>query len=121
MGGRRAEFDPRNPGDPAYYEAEANDQIERANLALQMQRSGAEKTLAALKVREHALQNPLIGQAVERAERKAAKKGRKPTMNDFTKALRKLEAKHGSGQIVAKGALGGIVPRVIDMRPGRFG
>jgi hypothetical protein len=110
---KRPEFDPRNPGDPTYFEAEAADQVQRAALARGMQKAGGDLTLASMKLWEHARQKPLVAEAMRKAERKAAKKGRKVKPKDFHRALRKLEAKEGQ---VQKGAVGGLVPNVVDLR-----
>lgn len=117
MGGRRAEFDPRNPLDPAYFDEEGHDQLERSLLASEMRRDGAAKALTLLKLTETARRNPLAAEAMRRAERKARKKGKKVTPKGFLKQLRKLDAKRGP---VAKGAPGGLVGHVVDLRvPGR--
>jgi hypothetical protein len=121
MGGRRAEFDPRNPGNPEYYEGEARDQIGRARDASAMQKVGQDKMLAHLKATETIRRNPNVARAMEMARAHARKKGREVKRKDFVKALRRLEATRESFTPVAKGALGGLVPRVVDLRPGRFG
>jgi hypothetical protein len=120
LGGRRPEYDPRFPGDPAYYDAEAQDQIQRAALASHMQSTGMAKALAALKVRERAQSDPLLVEAVQRAERKARKKGRAPKADDITKAYRKLHRKRGMTP-VEKSTLGGLLGNVLDLRVGRRG
>jgi hypothetical protein len=107
------EFDPRNPD--AYYQAEAVDQLVRQQIASNMAKAGNERMLAHLRLSETARRDPLIAAAVTRAERKAAKKGRKPTEKDFRKAYRKLTAGRGHSP-VAKGAGGGLVGNVVDLR-----
>lgn len=113
MGGRRAEFDPRNPGDPAYYDAEARSQIERADTARAMAKAGQDKLLGTLKVMEATRRNPLVGEAMEIARAKARRKGRPVKAKDFKKAFAKLSAAHGE---VQKSTLGGLLGNVVDLR-----
>ncbi len=104
------EYDPRHPD--AYYEAEAVDQMVRAQIGSEMAKAGNDRMQAHLRLTETARRDPMIAAAVDRAERKAAKKGRKPTERDFRKAYRKLTAGRAPA---AKGALGGLVPNVVDL------
>jgi len=111
----RPEYDPRSPH--AYFEAV--DQMRRAEAAREMEKIGADVTLAKMKLRERARRDPLIAKAVTKAERHAAKRNRAPTVKDFKRALKKLHKKHG--MLVKSAGTVGMVPKVIDLRPGRFG
>ncbi len=108
--GKPPEYDPRHPD--AYYEAEAVDQMVRAQMGSEMAKAGNEKLLAHLRLTETVRRDPMIAEAVAKAERKAAKKGRKPTAKGVRKEYRKLTTGRTPA---AKGALGGLVPNVVDL------
>jgi len=107
---KRPEFDPRNPGDPAYFEAEAADQAHRAAMANGMAKAGQASALAKLKAHEQLRRDPIAVEAMRRTEAKAARAAKPVTAKRFAKQYRKALAKAGP---VAKG---GLVPQVIDLR-----
>ncbi len=106
-------FDPRNANDPSFFLSEANDQRQRASLAVGLARVGSEQALAKLQLHERLRRDPIARAAMARAERKAAAKGRPARLKDFLRAYRKVAPK---GEVVKGGALGGIVERVVDLR-----
>jgi hypothetical protein len=96
MTGPGAYFDPRNPNDRAFFEAEGRDQIRRRAEGDAAKRAENEEALAVLKLRERMRLDPLYGMAVEKAARKAKKKGRR--FEDVTEAeIQKERAKLGQG------------------------
>jgi hypothetical protein len=95
-GGKRADFDPRRP-DLSSWDDENADLIERARLASEMQKSGTERTLQGLKdlATVKAVQSdPVMRQAIERAESKARGKGRRASAADVSRELLRLKAEN---------------------------
>jgi hypothetical protein len=103
-------FDPRNPTDRRYFEAEAADQIRRRAEGEADQRAQNEEALAVLKLRERMRLDPLYGVAVEKAARKAKKKGRR--FEDVTEAeIQKERQKLGQGFATLADAIEGARPQ----------
>ena len=77
-------FDPRNPTDRRFFEHEGREQMRNRLEGKAAQREQNAETLAVLKLRERMRLDPLYGVAVEKAARKAKKKGRR--FEDVTEA-----------------------------------
>lgn len=97
LGGHAADYDPRRPNNAAYYDEEAQSQIERAQEARAMATSGQERTLKALREFEERRQiarSPLLQQA------RAAAKSNKPKAveREVRKILKKAAKKAGGAR-----------------------
>jgi hypothetical protein len=123
LGGRPADYDPRNPLDRRLYDDEARDQVARAALAAEVTKTAAEQSLANMKLYERAKRDPLIRAALDKAERKAAKRGRKATPADFQRALDKLDAKQAAETMAKASASAGFLGtyRVVNLKAGGLG